>query len=184
MARQRSPRPEPNIPKQRPHGVICYWEFKPSPTQYRDDCEWVLKESFAIDADGHCLTTPSTGGGDRQEWHKWMNERIYNYQNRWYTLPELEKELGPFLNDKLPALFDDWREIMGRAVTLWTLESGVQLLDFHPLEWAKWMAVGAYDKLCKLTEWTSIIERGHDLYFGTANTARQYLFREYTNDRS
>jgi hypothetical protein len=163
----------------RPHGVICYWNFVPSKTKYHEDCKWELAESFTIDCDGHCLTTPSTGGGDRHEWHKWTNEPVYfleEYEDDaksrgWFTKSELEA-IGKTTDD---ASHDDHKPIMGRAVTLWEMGHGVQLMDFHPPEWATWLSTSFYEELRKLPNWSTLIEKGYDLYFGTINEAHRYI---------
>jgi len=160
----------------RPHGVVCYWNFIPSKTKFSEDCKWELAESFTIDADGHCLTTPSTGGHDRQEWHNWTNEPVYfleEYEkdpktHGWYTLPELAA-IGKTKDD---ASHGDWKPIMGRAVTLWTLGGGVDLLDIHPPEWASWLSISFYEEL---RNWSTLIQKGYDLYFGTINEAHKYI---------
>ena len=122
--------------------IICYWKWEPV-----ENRGWHLLESFPIDADGHCLKIPSTGGGDRQEWNKWMNQ----------------------LED------DDWVPIMGRAVTIWDYESGVGLLDIHPPEWPEFLSPIFYERLCKMQDWFILLENGHNLYFGTVKEVKNYV---------
>jgi len=136
------------------HGIICYWRYVKTKNNY--DKQWVLAESFAIDLDGRPLTIPSTGGGDRVEWDKWMNKKVY-------------------ANKEAKAEDDyDWEPIMGRAVTICTLESGVRLLDIHPPEWSDWLSISFYEELCKSDKWVKMLERGFDMYLGTAKEARKY----------
>jgi hypothetical protein len=134
------------------HGIICYWSYVKPKSQF--DKLWHLEESFAIDDDGRPLTTPSTGGGDRIEW---TNKKVYADKEA--------KGEGDY----------DWEPIMGRAVTICTLESGVRLIDIHPPEWSEWLSSSFYEELCKSDNWVKVLERGYDLYFGTVNEARKYF---------
>lgn len=121
------------------NGVICYWEYHDA--KHRDERAWHLIESFPIDDDGHCLTTPSTGGGDRQEWHKWTNNKVFR------------KKDGTITTEDDPEMhYDDYEPIMGMAVTLWTMQSGTCLLDLHPPgeDFPKWLSGSFYEELCKM----------------------------------
>jgi len=172
------------------HGVVCYWEFVPATAKFkRDDSKWELVESFAIDGDGHCLTMPSTGGDDRREYHKWTNELIYYLENdlsklgncermrgegEWFTKTELIALGIP--KETIERLDEDWRPIMGRAVTLWTIEHGVGLLDIHPPDdFPVWLSSSFYEELCKLPNWMNLLQQGHCLYFGTTKEALKYI---------
>lgn len=150
------------------HGVICYWEFVPSESRF--ETKWKLVESFCIDSDGYCLTKPSTGGGDREEWQKWMNKKIYLREGEDDDFHEDDEELDY-----------DWEPIMGRAVTIWSIEDGVRLLNFNPPEWIKWLSVDFYEKLCKMPDWFSLLEGGHWFYNGTAREVEKHLGRKTFN---
>jgi hypothetical protein len=109
---------------------------------------WVLAESYPIDMDGYALGPTSTGGG-RNEWDKWMCK----YDE------------------------DEPEQIKGRAVTCWSF-SGVSLMRFHPPEWCPWLSGRAYEELCKMENWYSLLERGYDLYLGTIEAAKKIMFGE------
>ena len=154
---------------ERLHGIVCYWEYRDG--KHRDERSWHLVESFPIDDDGHChcLTTPSTGGDDRQEWHKWTNSTVYRKKDGTITTKDDEE-----------MYYDDYEPIMGRAVTIWTMQHGTSLLDLHPPgeDFPKWLSASFYEELCKLQNWATLLERGYDLYFGTTREAEKYLFKE------
>src|SRR5271154_6898996 len=65
--------------------------------------------------------------------------------------------------------------VMGRAVTMCSLGSGVILLDIHPPEWSEWLSPLFYEELRKLSNWANLLERGHELYFRTLNEAQKYF---------
>lgn len=123
------------------YGVVCYWEHDPK-------AGWQFKESFPVDSDGYCLTTPSTGGGDCHEWDKWL-----------FTRDEDDYNADP---------------IMGRAVTLWCM-CGVSLVGLNPPEWCKWLSVGFTEELKKLPNWYSYLQDGYSLYLGTQDHARKVI---------
>lgn len=63
--------------------------------------------------------------------------------------------------------------IPGRAVTVWTILTGVTLHTFHPPTECLWLA-GTYE-LKKLPNWYSFIEGGHTLYLGTSRKVEELL---------
>jgi hypothetical protein len=123
------------------HTVICYWAYEE---------KWVLKESFQMDEDGHCIQIPSTGGNSRHEYHKWMNKPLD--EDEW-----------------------DFEPIMGRAVTVWDMDHGVGLLDIHPPEWVDWLSVSFYEKLCKMPDWYVLLNEGWHMFMGTAKEVEKYV---------
>lgn len=133
---------------QKLYGVICYWEYDSKKHKTKPSQGWQLKETFPVDMDGYPLVTPSTGGGDRHEWDKWL-----------YTRDEDDYDADP---------------IMGRAVTLWCM-CGVSLMGFNPPEYCKWLSVQFYEELRKLSNWHSFLEDGHSLYLGTQEAARKVI---------
>lgn len=137
------------------NGIICYWRYTKPKTQFGK--HWKLAESFPIDDDGRPLITPSTGGGDRVEWDKWTNKKVYANKEA--------KEEDDY----------DWKPIMGRAVTICTLESGVRLLAIHPPEWVSWLSNSFYEELCKSDNWIKLLENGYELYLGTVGEARKHF---------
>jgi hypothetical protein len=71
----------------------------------------------AADGDGYFLTQPQTFKADgRHPWTCWLN----HYSGD---------------DDDFPA------EIMGRAVTMWDVSSGVKLMGFHPPRWVEWLVL-------------------------------------------
>lgn len=130
------------------YGVVCYWEYDPKKRQIEPRQGWKLCESYPVDMDGYPLITPSTGGGDRHEWDKWLFARDeYGYNSD---------------------------PIMGRAVTLWCM-CGVSLMGLNPPEWCKWLGIGFTEELKKLPNWFTFLEDGHSLYLGTQNAARKVI---------
>ena len=120
--------------------VVCYWEFS---DQAMSGC-WKLMESFGIDYDGRPVTTPSTGGGDRCEWNKWLEDA-------------------------------NQEPIMGRAVTIWNVQSGVRLSGFYPPVFVAWLPASFYEEVCKNQNWMKIIDGSYTMWFGTAREAEKYL---------
>lgn len=114
-------------------------------------------ESFAVDEDGHCLTIPSTGGGERQEWHKWLQKKSNDQEGHDW----------------------DYESIMGRAVTYWNIMGGVQLLGFNPTTWPDGLSLTFFDSLKKSHDWENWIDGGYQLCFGTVEEAEKYIFRSY-----
>jgi len=148
------------------HGIICYWEYGPA------NQTWFLVESFPINDDGYCMTKPSTGGGDREEWLKWMNSKVYYKDGKWVDADQMNMDMDDYE-------YDDWKPIMGRAVTIWTMQHGTALLDIHPPEFPRWLSASFYEELRKLPNWASLLEKGYDLYFGTTNEVEKYInFKE------
>lgn len=110
---------------------------------------WKLVESYGIDGDGYPITTPSTGGGrDRCEWDKWLYSTSKNEQ------------------------------IMGRAVTMWSIQCGVRLLGFNPPKPVPWLSNSFYEEICKDLDWRKIIEGGPTMWFWTAREAEKYIRSE------
>lgn len=72
-------------------------------------------------------------------------------------------------------MFKGDKEIMGRAVTLWTLTGGVRLVEFHPPEWAKWLSVSFTEKLQKSPDWVTMLQDGHVLYLNTIIEVQKLL---------
>lgn len=110
--------------------------------------EYILVESFLVDEDLYPLTKPSAGGEDRHEWFKWTNTKYGSFESK---------------------------SIMGRAVTCFTIRSGVRLLDFNPPEWCSWLSSTFYDDLLKLSNWSSLINCGYNLSRGTQEEAEKYF---------
>lgn len=142
--------------KNPPHGVICYWEYKPSEKKGMSRI-WHLVEAYPIDMDGYPLVQVKNTGkiNSRQEWDNWMNTQE----------PDDEG-------------YGDYVPIMGRAVTVWTVEGGVHLLDLHPPEWVPWLSITFIEELKKLSNWSQFLECGYDLYLGTARAAEKIIFNE------
>lgn len=127
-------------------GVISYWKYDSE--KYKGESGWVRVESYPVDDDGYPLITPSTGGGDRHEWDKWLFTRDDDGYNA--------------------------EPIMGRAVTLWCF-AGVNLMGLNPPEWTKWISPEFYDELKKMPNWYRFLQDGHSLYLGTMNAAEKVL---------
>lgn len=125
-------------------GVVSYWQYDPE--KHTRESGWVRVESYPIDDRGYPLIAPSTGGGDRHEWNKWL-----------YT---------PDGYNEIP--------ILGRAVTLWCF-AGVNLLGFNPPEWTKWISPHFYEELKKLPNWYNFLQDGPSLYLGTMDAAEKVL---------
>ena len=138
---------------------MCYWEYvPPKPEDRRDPARlWKLAESFRIDQDGYPMDKTSTGdcSDGRHEWTCWM-----------YT------------DNPDDGYDDDRRPIMGRAVTLWTVESGVSLMNLHPPEWVPWLSISFIEELKKLKNWYAFLQCGYNLHDGTARAAEKIIYGE------
>lgn len=67
---------------------------------------------------------------------------------------------------------------MGRAVTAWYMEDGVRLVGLHPPDsFPKWLNPMFYEELRK-TNWSMMLENGHNLYLGTARAAEKIIFQQ------
>ena len=133
------------------NGVVCYWEYQESKERRE---LWKLVESFPVDMDGYPLIKTSTGRDNDCDM-LWLNTKIHPYHGS---------------EDY------EWEPIMGRAVTAWWLESGVQVRDLHPPAWVSWLSVSFIEELKKLPNWWQFLECGHDLYLGTARAAQEIIF--------
>lgn len=133
------------------HGVICYWKFVPKKRPYED--KWELVESYACDDDGYPIYTPknTSGGGDRHEFMKWLQ-----------TSSRANDDFDP-------------EPIMGRAVTLWTVDGGVQLLGFNPPQWIDWLSPSFYEKIRENGLWRTLLEGAGTLWLGTGREADKYV---------
>lgn len=70
---------------------------------------------------------------------------------------------------------DNPTEIMGRAVTIWDMESGVRLNNWHPPEWVPWLAPSFTEEVRKARNWFLFVGGGHDLYFQTAEEVAKLI---------
>ena len=134
-------------------GVMCYWEYDQN---FRDSLK--LMESFPTDADGQPTVKTSTSRGNRDrlaaDWLYWMYKPI----------------------DGSLVSADALKPIMGRAITVWSIESGVKLLRLHPPEWSKWLSTSFYDRLCKMPDWANLLNNGYILDIGTARAAEKIIY--------
>lgn len=73
--------------------------------------------------------------------------------------------------------WDEWMckddvEFMGRAITFWDTGHGVQLMDFNPPEWVRWLSVAFVDLLKIIPNWHNFFEDGYSLYLGTQEAVK------------
>lgn len=141
-------------------GVMCFWKYTP-PKNPKEPYRklWKLMESVQIDDDGYFLTNPKSfeAFNSRHPWEAWTSKKVYRNKDK-----------------------EDYHyeSIMGRAITIWYVESGVGLLNFNPPEWVPWVSISFLDELKKLPNWSSFLEDGHTLYLGTAREAKKHLYGE------
>jgi hypothetical protein len=69
---------------------------------------------------------------------------------------------------------------MSRAVTIWSWEYGVRLLELHPPKWDSWLSVQFLEKLKESRDWTGMLEDGHSLLFETARQAHDLILTNTT----
>jgi len=147
----------------RVRGVMCYWEYV-APKSNDDKTLtrlWHLRHAVPHDDDGYPIgpNLPKfiTDCCDhRHVWTCWMQK--YDPDEDGYD--------------------DNPEDIMGRAVTAWSIENGVTLLDLHPPEWVDWLAPGYIEEIRKHRNWSQIIEGGHNLYLGTARAVEKIIFKD------
>lgn len=149
--------------QKQPHGIICLWQLKPvekrKPINYFDD-NWEIIESYTVDEDGRPLgPVINVDGKERHPHLQWLHK------------PILDEEGDHF----------DSEEIMGRAVTMWSM-SGVSLLDIHPENWdtVKW---ARWSDLLKLVQenkhlFKTIFSCGYSMCQGTEEEARKVMFKD------
>lgn len=129
-------------------GVLCFWEYVPNAEKFRPS--WKLVESFAVNEYGHPLDI------DRLKLHVKSNRR---YAADSWLLKETDN--------------DDHEPIMGRAVTYWSISSGVMLQGFNPPEWApKWISSRFYEAI---KENLLLLDDGHYFIMATIEAARKVL---------
>lgn len=132
----------------KPNAVICLWKWIGTGRSKVYENKWELVESYGTDDDGYCITPSKHAVNERHTWIGWTH-----------------KKKG-----------DDWEQsIMGRAVTVWNIESGVGLIELHPAEWADLLSISFVEELRKLSNWASFLEGGHTLYLGTAREAEKFM---------
>jgi hypothetical protein len=154
---------------QRPYAVICLWEYTP-PKKKNEPYKklWKLVECYGVDQDGYACTESKHASGDRHSYDQWMSRKCW-YDEKTkklvYTCPA-DQDAGDY----------DWDSIMGRAVTVWSVESGVRLARLNPPEWVPWLGSSFTEELAKLKHWFSFLEDGHTLYLGTARAAEKMLW--------
>lgn len=152
--------------KRRPNGVMCYWEYeRPLSDEVGGPRQrqrlWKLVESFGIDTDGYPLEPTSTSeySDGRHQWMGWLNKEV--------PLGDDEDEEDT-----------DNEPIMGRAVTVWSVESGVGLLDMNLPEFVPWLAIDFIKQIKERNDWHRFLECGYDLYLGTARAAEKIMFKD------
>ena len=146
--------------RKRIRGVMCYWEYvAPKPDEDKTIVRlWHLRHVVPHDDDGYPVGSKlpdfiTKCSDHRHVWTCWMNTD----------------------NPDEDGYDDDRESIMGRAVTAWSIEDGVSLVDLHPPEWVDWLAPGFIEELRKNRNWSQIIEGGHNLYLGTARAVEKIL---------
>ncbi len=66
---------------------------------------------------------------------------------------------------------------MGRALTMWSRDHGVSLMDINPPdEFPKWLSSSFYEAMCKLDNWALLLQNGSDLWFGTLEEVESRIF--------
>ena len=141
----------------RPYAIVSLWEFR-VPQNNMDTSKsrrWFCLETYGVDQDGYACTPSKFASKDR-----------HSFDNFMFKEPTKEEE----------EKFIDREPIMGRAVTTWTMESGVSLAAFHPPEWTSWLSVQFIEELRKLSNWCSFLEDGYTLWAGTARHAEKIFF--------
>jgi hypothetical protein len=137
--------------KKAPFGVVCLWQYK-EPTNDFDKC-WEMVEFYHIDGDGYAITeTKNIKTDNRVSWSEWINSKTI-HDDGW----------------------EEYGSIKGRAVTLWTVESGVRLAEFNPPDYPKWLSSDCYEAIKKLPNWHSFIQDGYRMYGGTARIVENIL---------
>lgn len=156
--------------KNAPYAFVCLWEYKPDERKTTLPKLWHLVECFGVDQDGYACTKTKYAKGGRQPWQNWMNKKV------WY-----DKEAKQVV-DSPPTPADeedfDYRPISGRAVTVWSTESGVSLAEFMPPVEVDWLADSFYKKLKKSKKWYEFIEDGYTLYGGTARAVEKFIHED------
>jgi len=125
--------------------VYCFWRFDATKPRHK---VWDLVEVIGGDSDGYLLSKPQhfEVHDHRHPWMDWMQGRPDDEE-----APEEARV-----------------SLMGRAVTVWSVERGVTLLAFNPPAWVDWLARTFYEELKKLPNWYSLLEGGHTLWAGSA----------------
>lgn len=77
--------------------------------------------------------------------------------------------------DRASYVIEKWSKRAGRAITIWSLRSGVGLVRLVPPEYPKWLSVSFYEELCKHREWALLLEDGFHLRSETVKEATRYL---------
>lgn len=73
----------------------------------------------------------------------------------------------------------DWVGVVaGRAVTHWSMLSGVSLHIFDPPHHVLWVSDQFVKELTKLPNWHDLLADGHGLLFGTMNAAQRIMEKE------
>lgn len=108
---------------------------------------WGLIECYTVDDDGHPLLKSSTD----------INKFLYN-----------RKPIGSEDYDLIP--------IPGRVITYWGFAHGVSLHAFNPPTPCPWLSITGVEDLKHSEKWSSHIEDGSTLFFGTLNKAQE-LFK-------
>jgi hypothetical protein len=88
---------------------------------------WTLAEAYRVDDDGLPLMKADT------DEHDWLHEPVSRER-----------------------CSEGCECILGRAVTSWTIESGVRLRAFNPPDWVGWLTPWFYKTLCKDSRWMDI----------------------------
>lgn len=74
--------------------------------------------------------------------------------------------------------WDNWtcnNSILGRAVTIWQIDSGIRLLAFNPPDLPKWLSHSFIERLCESSDWPAMLEWGPEMYFGTIREVHKIL---------
>lgn len=130
---------------------FCLWEFEHPKEKHRAG-RWKLVEAYLTDDDGHPCKPPKHCPDDKYGWQQWTN--------------------------KVKKPHDELQPIMSRAVTVWSMEYGVRLLELHPPKWDSWLSVEFFEQLKQSKDWVRMLEDGVTLLFETARQAHKLLFPE------
>lgn len=152
-----------------PHAIYCLWEIDKTKTQHSETHGklWKLTETYGVDQDGY-PNTPTVHATGEYSYTNWISKKCWYGKNRkpHYTCPKNRAEFD----------YDDIHDIPGRAVTVWTHETGIALVALNiPSDLPIWLSPFYKEALTSGRNWIQLIQDGNTLYTGTARATHQLL---------
>jgi hypothetical protein len=145
VARRKRSEPKPAEPIT---SVVCLWKLDPEAIKKHHTCPWKLIETILLHKN-EPLGKPKSVSGRSYCWLEWVEKSSHKD--------------------------NEYADLMGRLITGWNLQDGVQLLEWTPSQWEPWLSDHFYGNLKQERRWVKELAGGDILYHRTVSQVRELL---------